>query len=359
MKGMSDVISQDIAAIARRMQDELRDIQGSSWVISGGAGFLGAYFLDLIHHCNENLWTTPCKVLVMENFRSGVPQRIKHLGKSRFIRIVQADITQPFIVKGEVDYIVHAASIASPYFYRRYPLETIEANVLGLRNMLELAREKRPKSVLSFSSSEVYGDPPPEHIPTPEDYNGNVSCTGPRACYDESKRLGETLAVSYYRQWDVPVKIVRPFNIYGPGLRLEDRRVLPDFYKSALEEGEIKIFSDGSPTRSFCYVGDAMLGFLKVLLSDYDGEAFNIGNDGEEISMLALAKVVAEVVGGVSVQFHCSEDEEYLIDNPQRRRPDLTKSRSLLKFIPEVKLREGLTRALAWYREAYGYGGGG
>lgn len=355
---MTDVIWEDIVTIAQEMQGELMDFQGRTWVVSGGAGFLGAYFLDLINYCNENLWPTPCKVLVLENFRSGLPQRVKHLEKSRYIRVVQADITQPFAVKGEVDYIVHAASIASPSFYRRYPLETIEANVLGLRNMLELARQKRPKSVLSFSSSEVYGDPPPQHIPTPEDYNGNVSCTGPRACYDESKRLGETLAVNYYHQWDVPVKIVRPFNVYGPGLRLEDRRVLPDFFRGALEDGEISILSDGSPTRSFCYVRDAIIGFLKALLSDYNGEAFNIGNDSEEISMLALARAVAKVVGGASVQFQSSEDEEYLTDNPQRRCPDLTKARKLLKFTPRAPLEEGLSRSLAWYRQNHGGGEG-
>jgi len=347
----SRIIVEDVAAIARELHSELAAAEGSTWVISGGAGFLGAYFLDLINYCNEAMFRRPCQVLCLENFSSGTPKRIKHLEYNKVFKIVKANVIKPFKVRGDVDYIVHAASIASPSYYRQYPIETIEANVLGLWNLLDLAREKKPRSMLFFSSSEIYGDPPPENIPTPEDYKGSVSCTGPRACYDESKRLGETLAVNYHGQHGVPIKTVRPFNIYGPGLRLGDRRVLPDFFNDALRTREISILSDGSPTRSFCHVRDAVTGFMRALLSDHSGEAFNIGNDQEEISMADLAALVAKIVGGVTVKYGTSEDAQYLTDNPHRRCPDLGKARTLLNYQPKIGLREGLTKLLGWYRE--------
>lgn len=349
----SKIIREDVAWVYRELGEAVEAIEGTTWLISGCAGFLGSYFLDFLNYCNETMFARPCTVLCVENFKSGRRERIKHLENDKNFRFVRADVVKPFQVRGRLDYIVHTASIASPVFYRKYPIETIEANVLGLRNLLELARDKDLKGFLFFSSSEIYGDPSPENIPTPEQYNGNVSCTGPRACYDESKRLGETLAVNYYRRHRVPVKIVRPFNIYGPGLRLEDRRVLPDFFQNALFNQRITILSDGTPTRSFCYVRDALTGFIQALLSDYNGEAFNIGNEETQISIAQLAGLVAELVGDVQVEFGISQEADYLTDNPLRRCPDLTKARTLLNYRPQVDLREGLARSLGWYREEY------
>lgn len=347
------IVQQDVAWVCQELGKGLEAMEGSTWLISGCAGFLGSYFLDFLHYCNETMFARPCTVLCLENFKSGRRERIKHLENDKHLRFVKADVVKPFQVRGKLDYIVHAASIASPAFYRKYPIETIEANVLGLRNLLELARDKDLRGFLFFSSSEVYGDPSPENIPTPEQYNGNVSCTGPRACYDESKRLGETLAVNYHGQYGVPVKIVRPFNIYGPGLRLEDRRVLPDFFQGALFNQRITILSDGTPTRSFCYVRDALTGFIRALLSNYNGEAFNVGNEEAEISIAHLAELVAELVGDVQIEFGISQEAEYLTDNPQRRCPDLTKAKTLLDYRPQVDIREGLARSLDWYREEY------
>jgi UDP-glucuronate decarboxylase len=330
----------------------LGDLEGTTWLISGGGGFIGSYFLDLLSVCNERVFRRPCRVLCIDNFRTGLAARVRHLADKEHFHFLQADITKPVTILGDVHYIIHAAGIASPPIYRQFPLETIAVNVTGLNNLLELALTKDIKSFLFFSSSEIYWDPSPENIPTPEDYKGNVSCTGPRACYDESKRLGETLAVSYFRQYRLPVKIVRPFNIYGPGLHPEDRRVLPDFSRGALLEKKIRLFSDGTPTRSFCYIRDGLAGFLAVLISDYNGEAFNIGND-QEISMLELARLVAEMVGGVEIEFQQSPEGDYLTDNPRRRCPDLTKARTLLGYRPQVSLEAGLRRMLAWYRDIY------
>jgi dTDP-glucose 4,6-dehydratase/UDP-glucuronate decarboxylase len=204
--------------------------------------------------------------------------------------------------------------------------------------------------MLFMSTSEIYGDPPPDMIPTNEDYRGNVSCTGPRACYDESKRLGETLCVNFFRARGAPVKIARPFNVYGPGLRLNDRRVIPDLFTGAFSKKEIIMYSDGTPTRSFCYVTDAISGFAKILLSDHNGESFNVGNDLEEISMNTLASGVAGLFGGsVKINYMKSDDREYLTDNPQRRCPDLSKIRRLTGYQPKVRLKEGLARLKSWY----------
>jgi len=190
-------------------------------------------------------------------------------------------------------------------------------------------------------------------IPTPEDYRGNVSCTGPRACYDESKRLAETLCTTYFRTHRTPVKIMRPFNVYGPGQRLDDQRIMPDLMAAALARRPSVLYSDGRATRSFCYVRDAIRAMLLVLVSDADGEAFNVGND-EETTMSALAELMATVAAPprLAVEYRVSADKDYLSDNPQRRCPDLSKLRTRTGWRPEVRLADGLARTLASYREA-------
>jgi nucleoside-diphosphate-sugar epimerase len=242
--------------------------------------------------------------------------------------------------------------VASPTFYRQYPLETIDANVSGLRHMLDLARRGECQSLLYFSSSEIYGDPPADEIPTKETFLGNVSCLGPRACYDESKRLGETLCYVYAKHYNVPVKIVRPFNNYGPGLRLADGRVMADFSRAVLSREDIVLHSDGLPTRTFCYSSDALTGYLLALLSRYNGEPFNIGAEAPEISMRDLAALVLKVAGNAGrVMFQPSKDSEYLTNNPQRRCPDISKARTLLRFNPELSLEAGVARMVGWHGE--------
>lgn len=348
------IVQEDIAILCEELGEKLDVIEGSTWLVSGGAGFMGGYILDLLHYVNTKLLRKPCQVLCVENYLSGTPRRIKHLENDRHFRIMRADIVKPFHVRGHLDYIIHAASIASPAYYSKYPLQTIEANVLGLKNLLDMAKTKELRGFLSCSASEIYGNPPPEYIPTPEHYNGNVSCTGPNSCYDESKRLGETLAAAYHQQYGIPIKVVRPFNVYGPGLRLEDKRVPADFFQKALYDKKIVVSCDGSPTRSFCYVRDAISGFMQVLFSEYNGEAFNIGNDETELSISALAELVAELVGGVEIQYRIKQDTFCITDdNPQRKCPDLTKARLLLNYRPRVGLQEGLARSYSWYKEEY------
>ncbi len=344
-----EVISKDIAEIVEHNAELYRKLDGSRILVTGCAGFLGAHFLDLLAYWNEHKAKAPCEIHALDTYISGVPKRIAHLMDHPHMRILKQSATDPLPDSG-FDYIIHCAGIASPIFYRKYPIETMDANVAATRNILDYCAKNKAKSMLFFSSSEVYGDPPASQIPTKEDYRGNVSCTGPRACYDESKRYGETMCVNFWKANGVPVKMVRPFNIYGPGMRIDDRRVLPDFFRDAFDGKDIVLLSDGKATRSFTYVSDAIDGFMRVLLSDFNGEAFNVGNDREEISVLALAKEVSGLFGGkISVTYQTSDDKNYLVDNPNRRCPDITKIRTMLGYEPRVMIKEGLARMKRWY----------
>jgi nucleoside-diphosphate-sugar epimerase len=208
--------------------------------------------------------------------------------------------------------------------------------------------------MLFYSSSEIYGDPTPDAIPTPETYRGNVSCTGPRACYDESKRYGETLCVNFAQQRGIPVKVARPFNNYGPGLKVTDGRVIPDFARNILQGRDIVMLSDGSPRRTFCYVSDAVAGYYKILVNGRPGEAYNVGVETPEISVIELAEKIVGLGRSLlnyrgKVVRQKSSDAQYLVDNPNRRCPVITKARTELDFKPRVGIDEGLHRALVWY----------
>lgn len=341
----------EVQAIARAMEPLLRPLQGETLLVTGGAGFVCSYFVDTIAHLNRE-WPTPCQVICVDNLITGQASRLSHLQNRPDIRFVQHDLSQPLPLEGSMRWMIHGAGIASPTTYRKYPLETIAVNVHGTERVLELAREHQARSVVYLSSSEIYGDPPAEWIPTPEDYRGSVSCTGPRACYDESKRLAETLCMAYHRQFDVPVSIVRPFNVYGPGQRLDDGRVVPDLISAALRREPLVLFSDGRATRAFCYIRDAIGAIWHVLMAQGHGDIYNIGNDQEEVTMRALAERVQEAAGLplLPIEQRRSQDPEYLTDNPNRRCPNLAKLRTAFSWAPSVTLREGLRLTLDAYR---------
>ncbi|MBU6415266.1 NAD-dependent epimerase/dehydratase family protein, partial [Patescibacteria group bacterium] len=266
------------------------------------------------------------------------------------IRFIEHDVRKPLPANLNADYLIHAAGLASPFYYQKFPLETIEVAVEGTKNFLEFAKEKKVKGMLYFSSSEIYGDPHPNYIPTPEHYWGNVSSTGPRACYDESKRLGETVCTVYHKLYNVPVKIVRPFNVYGPGMKINDYRVIPTFMVKAIRGDSLPVHDKGNQTRTFCYITDAVQGFLKVLVSGKAGEMYNVGKDNEEINMVGLATTLSELFPHrIDIQL-ISYPESYPAGEPQRRCPDITKIRTELDFHPDVNLKEGLSRTLAWYQ---------
>lgn len=352
-QSLNAVITEDLAAIFDDIKPVLDKFAGATVLIAGGAGFLPSFVVDALAHANTQLGSDPAHVVCVDNFKTGVPERLAHLDGREDVTFIKHDVTEK-LTGVKPDYILHAASIASPTWYRQFPLETIDINVTGTRRLLDLAHESNTQGLLYLSSSEVYGDPPPDKVPTSEDYWGNVSPVGPRACYDESKRLGETLCMTYFRQYGVPIKIVRPFNVYGPRLRLDDGRVMPDLISDALNKRQITLYSNGEVTRSFCYVRDAAVAIIKILAAGGPGEIFNVGND-EEVSIRKLAETVDEVSGNnLGVQLATSEDPEYLSDNPQRRCPDLTKTKAAVDWSPSVSLREGVERMLRFYREGAG-----
>jgi len=347
----------DLEYILIKTNKEFEILAGSTILFTGADGFLGYYFIKSILHWNS---THPNKKIILYALDIFLNKPSGWL-KNPNVKILKTDVTKYKIPTNQIlDYIIHAASIASPTFYRQYPIETMLANVQGLMNILEftVARKKTKnpvKGLLFFSSSEIYGDPVNGNIPTSETYRGNVSCTGPRACYDESKRFGETLCVNYSRVHNLPIKIARPFNNYGPGLKISDGRVIPDFAKDILANKDITLLSQGSPTRTFCYITDAIIGYIKILIKGKSGESYNIGVENEEISMIDLAIKMKEIsmkLFGYSgkVVMKSSEDQNYLTDSPNRRCPQISKARKDLEYNPQVSLTEGLTNTLLWYK---------
>ena len=333
----------DLKAIVKNIQDFSSILQGKTILVVGGRGFLGTYFVKTLQKLNER-FETPSKILVIDN---RITEKNLESYNDLNVQFLERDISKEIKINEKIDFIIHSASIASPPIYRQFPLETIDVNYQGTRNLLELAKEKHVESMLFLSSSEIYGDP--NIIPTPESYWGHVSSTGPRACYDESKRLAETVSMLYSQIHEIPVKIVRPFNVYGPFLNLNDGRMIPDFMKDAIKESKINIYSDGTPTRSFCYISDAMIGFFRVFLLGDKGSIFNVGND-EEISVRSAAEFVQKCFEkNVEICFKHNKDTKYTTDNPQRRCPDLTHIKNEVKYYPKIKFKEGITRLYKWY----------
>ncbi|MBD0269631.1 MAG: NAD-dependent epimerase/dehydratase family protein [Cyanobacteria bacterium Co-bin8] len=363
LKTAQDVIEADLNYICDHLTEEFAAMSGKQLLITGGAGFLGYYLVQSVLHWNTiHSNQPPISLTIYENFIRGIPDWLTNLKDNPNLTLVKHDITNPLPADiGSFQFIIHAASIASPTFYRKYPIETMDANVNGLRYLLEYCRQQKDagtpvEGFLFYSTSEIYGDPTPADIPTPETYRGNVSCTGPRACYDESKRYGETLCVNFAQQYDLPIKTARPFNNYGPGLKITDRRVLPDFVRDVLNGRDIIMLSDGAPTRTFCYIADAIVGYYKILAKGRPGEAYNIGVETPEISMAELAERVVTLAKDLwgyegKVVRQASADKDYLVDNPNRRCPIIDKARADLGYDPSITIDEGLKRSMVWYQD--------
>jgi dTDP-glucose 4,6-dehydratase/UDP-glucuronate decarboxylase len=357
----ADVVDTDLHRLMQQLRDDLPALSGRSVAIAGGAGFLGYYLVQALLYWNkDNAGASPIRVTLLDNFIRGVPEWLSALKGDPNLRVLAHDITAPLPDDiGDHEYFIHAASIASPIYYRKFPIQTMDANVNGLRHVLDYSLSQRQRGkpvngVLFYSSSEIYGDPTPDDIPTPETYRGNVSCTGPRACYDESKRYGETLCVNFAAQHDLPISVARPFNNYGPGLKITDRRVIPDFARDILAGRDIVMLSDGTARRTFCYITDAIAGYYKILVRGRRGEAYNVGVESPEIAMHELAAKLADLgkelfVYSGRVIRQQSDDKDYLVDNPNRRCPVITKARRELGYDPLVSLDEGLRRSLIWY----------
>jgi UDP-glucuronate decarboxylase len=358
----ADVVAADLDYCCVQLSAEFERLSGSRVLLTGGGGFLGYYLVQTLLEWNRRVPRLDgIELTVIDNYLRGVPDWLNVIQDDR-LRMSAHDVRTPVPADlGEFDYYIHGASIASPTFYRQHPIATMDANVTGLRLLLERACNQQEKGrpvvgFLFFSSSEIYGDPEPAAIPTPETYPGRVSCTGPRACYDESKRYGETLCVNFARQYGLPITIARPFNNYGPGLKITDRRVIPDLARDLLAGRDLVLHSDGSPTRTFCYVADAVIGYYRALVRGRAGESYNIGCEAPEITISDLATRLAdqgrELFGySGNVVRETSADVQYLTDNPLRRCPDISKARNELGFSPTIALDEGLRRTLLWYSD--------
>lgn len=347
----SAIVQSDCRMIADRLGGHEATLAGKTIVVSGGCGFLGRYIVGGLLALNKK-FKDPLKIIALDTYITSLKSNFIFDETDPYFEIREFDVRNAVPDDIQADYIIHAAGLASPFYYRKYPMETIEVAVQGTKNFLEYARKHPVQSILFFSSSEIYGDPPPQLIPTPETYWGNISCLGPRACYDESKRLGETLCSVYAQQYGVPVKIVRPFNVYGPGgLADQDFRVIPAFISLALSGRKMLVHGKGNQTRTFCYVTDAVIGFLKVLLKGKNGDAYNIGHDQDEMNMMSLAHLVAELITGNAGAQLIDYPDTYPAGEPQRRCPDLSKALAELGYEPTINLREGLLRTIQWYKE--------
>lgn len=351
-------LEKDLEYTYKQLSGDIDKLRNSTVLVTGCAGFLGYYLVHFLHQYREELNLK--KVICLDNFMLGFPKWMDEIEKDEYFIVKKFDVIKDSIESvpeaAQADYIVHMASIASPMFYRQYPIETLDANIWGLRGLLDYYKEKAVKGFLFFSSSEIYGDPAPEAVPTSEEYHGDVSCTGPRACYDESKRFGETMCMLFAKQYHMPIGVVRPFNNYGPGMKINDKRVPADFAKNVREGKDIVILSNGSPSRTFCYIADAMAGYLKILLhGEYD--YFNIGIEKPEISIARLAEIYQEKGREIfgyegKVEYAVSEDKDYLTNNPQRRCPDISKAKKLLGYNPEIYVEEGVARFLQFIKES-------
>ncbi len=347
---MTPFLDSDIDEIVARIADEARELAGRRLLLAGGAGFLGKYFVEVLRRLNRQVLETPVEVTVIDCFVTGRGEGVAP--ECAHFTFLEHDIIKPLDIEPRFDYIVHAAGIASPYYYRAFPLRALEVSTIGSRNLLEVARRCDAR-FLFLSSSEVYGDPDPEHVPTAESYRGNVSTVGPRACYDEGKRAGETICHIFHDSFGVHTNCIRPFNVFGPGMPETDYRVLPNFASCIKGERSVSVYGSGRQTRTYCYVTDAMVGFFLVLLKGVPGSIYNIGTPTPEISVLELLAHIEAVIGRPVPRHRIEYPDSYPGDEPQRRCPDIRKAQLQLGYRPEVDLRTGLRRFFDWTAENY------
>ncbi len=339
-KNMQKTIKRDLSELKERCKDFKEKIRGKRFLITGGAGFIGSWLCDFIHEFGG-------EVVCVDNLATGTKSNISHLIDKSGFTFIKTDISKEDWlklpeIKESFDFVLHLAARADPKDYMNYPIDTILSNSLGTLHTLRIG--ERDNAIYYYSStSEVYGNP--QIHPQPEHYWGNVNPIGPRACYDESKRFSEALCMAFFREKNLPVKINRIFNTYGP--RLNDGRVICTFIRQALNNRPLTVFGDGRQTRSPCYIIDMVDGILKTIFVGREGEIYNVGNP-EEVTVLDLAKIIKEL----------TDSESEIVfkplppDDPIRRKPDITKVKKELNFEPKISLTDGLKRKIFWFKEA-------
>lgn len=305
-------------------------------LITGAAGFLGS------HLCDKFI-STGHRVVAMDNLLTGTLDNIQHLFPHKDFEYYHHDVTKFIHVPGELDYILHFASPASPIDYLKMPIQTLKVGSLGTHNLLGLAKEKNSR-ILIASTSEVYGDPLIH--PQTESYWGNVNPIGPRGVYDEAKRFQEAMTMAYHTFHNLEIRIVRIFNTYGPRMRVNDGRALPAFFSQAIRGEGLTVFGDGSQTRSFCYVDDLVDGIYRLLFSDYS-QPVNIGNP-DEITIMQLAEEILDVVGNGKAFI---DHRDLPQDDPKVRQPDITRAREILKWSPTISRSDGLVKTYEYFKQ--------
>lgn len=347
---MNKIIEQDLNKVQENLKEFEDKIKGKTFLITGGAGFIGSWFCDVVDRFGG-------RIICIDNLSSGSKKNIEHLiGKDNFV-FVEDDMLN-YEHKEKTDYVIHMASIATPPIYMKYSIETLDSNILGIRKMLEIVKQDKARRFLFTSTSEVYGDPPDEEIPTKETFYGLVNSYGPRCMYDEGKRAAEAYCYSYFQRHKLPIRIARIFNTYGPRLDVASTsqygRALIKFVHQAINNNPITIYGDGKQTRSFCYITDQLTGLFKLLLTPgIDGEVINIGNSGE-FTILELANKAIKLSGSNSEVSLNSPANYNLKDDPRRRCANIEKAKEKLNYSSQVKLDEGLKRVITWMKSMRG-----
>ncbi len=302
--------------------------------ITGGAGFIGSHLCD-------RLIKDEYRVICLDNLITGSKENIRHLFKNKNFIFSEHNVSKYINIKGRVDFVLHFASLASPKDYLRFPIQTLKAGMLGTHNALGLAKAKKAKFMLA-STSEVYGDP--DVHPQTEEYWGNVNPIGQRSCYDESKRSAEALVMAYLRMHKINTRIIRIFNTYGPRMRINDGRVVPNFIYQALTNKPLTVYGKGAQTRSFCYVTDLIEGIIKLMNINYN-LPLNLGNP-KEFTICELAGLIKEIIPTRSKIVY----KPLPADDPKQRQPDISKAKKILGWQPEIQLKQGLMQTLEWFR---------
>ena len=346
---MSFVLKEDIDYIFKSIKEKTKKLEGKRLLISGGAGFLGTYFTEVIAMLNKNVFKKPCKVLIIDRI---IHEKKRLQLKKNFFKFKVHDVSKKINLTEKFDFIIHAAGIPTPSEYKVKPIETLDVSYFGTRFLLDMAKKMKAKFIF-FSSSEIYGNPDKKNIPTNELYRGYVSTVGGRSSYDEGKRVGETLSYVFYDHFGVHTNCIRPFNVYGPGMLKSDYRVLPNFALNILKNQPLRVFFPGNQTRTYCYVTDAIIGFFLVFLKGRAGEIYNIGNNKPEISVHGLANIVRKIIDRKIKIKLMKYPTNYPDEEPQRRCPDLKKSTKELGYSPKVGLNEGLKNFFNWAFENY------
>ena len=348
---ITPVMQEDFNNILQEFREQLSTLSGKTILITGASGLIVSYLLDIISIHNQQL-ENPIKIIAITKNPITEDSRLSHLIKDKNISFITQDIGKPFNIPGKPNIIIHAASRANPSAFLEDPIGTIDSNINGTRTILEYAAKNPIEQFIFFSSAEIYGNPVAPFLPTPETYYGNVDCNHPFACYLESKRMAETLCMTFFRKHNVPAKILRILLAYGPGIK-NDGKVISDFFYKLKENGEISLRDKGDARRSFCYISDTIRAILKIIFEGENGEAYNIGNEieTENLSIYQLAELVIKISEKntlVKPNFDTPPKEIYGMNN---RLLNINKLRSL-GFSPKISLEEGLKRLRRYYLEA-------